>query len=105
MLPRRFGVIALASVVLASCRAQEPGAGVYYRTSVLSAGQLDSLQERIAAAPFRVRRVSAKQYGTGVTRGEVQLARGADGAAELARLSSWMRRQRGVVAVGRDSAA
>jgi len=59
----------------------------------------------LAAAPFRVQRVSAKQYGTGVTWGEAQLARGADSATELTRLTDWMRRQAGVVAVGRDSAA
>jgi hypothetical protein len=104
MLPRHLRVIALASIVLSSCRAEAPGAGVYYRTGVLSAAQSDSLQELFAAAPFRVQRVSAKQYGTGVTWGEVQLARGADSAAELIRLTTWMRRQPGVVAVGRDSA-
>jgi hypothetical protein len=105
MLLRQFSVIALAGGALSSCRTEDPGAGVYYRTTALSAAQAESLQGRLAEAPFRVERVSAKQYGTGVTWGEVQLARGADSAAELMRLSAWMRRQPGVVAVGRDSQA
>src|SRR5690349_1371463 len=105
MILRRVRLLALACVLLSSCRAQEPGAGVYYRTDVLSAAQADSLELRVAQSPFRVQRVSGKRYGTGVTWGEVQLARGADNAAELARLTAWLRRQPGVVAVGRDSTA
>ena len=69
------------------------------------AAQVDSLELRIAETPFRVQHVSAKQYGNGATWGEVQLARGADGAAELARLTTWMRRKPGVAAAGRDSQA
>jgi len=105
MLVLRLLLPTLATVVLSSCRAAEPGAGVYYRTGALSTAQADSLEQVFAEAPFQVQRVAAKRYGTGVTWGEIQLVRGADSAAELARLATWLRRQPGVAAVGSDSAA
>jgi hypothetical protein len=94
---------ALATVVLSSCRATEPGASIYYRTGALTDAQADSLEQVFAEAPFHVQRVAAKRYGTGVTWGEIQLVHGADSAAELARLATWMRGQPGVAAVGSDS--
>jgi hypothetical protein len=95
----------LAALVLASCRSEAAGAGVYFQTRALTDAQADSLELALAAAPFRVRAVSGKRIPGGPERGEVRLTRGADGPAELDRLSAWLRRQPGILVVGRDSAS
>jgi hypothetical protein len=98
-------IIALAPVLLASCRAEAAGAGVYFQTRPLTEAQADSLEQALAAAPFRVRAVSGKRIPGGPERGEVRLTRGADSPGELDRLSEWMRRQPRILVVGRDSAS
>ena len=101
---RRVRFVALAALLGAGCRAAEPGAVLYYRTGVLAEAQASALEDAIAAAPFRVRRVSAASLPNGPSRGTVALERGHDSAAELVQFTTWLRQQPGILAAGEDSA-
>jgi hypothetical protein len=96
--------VALISCLLAGCTSDERGATVYYRTASLGDAQFDSLQLVIAEAPFRVKAVGGERIPHGPARGGIQLVRGSDDSVALDRLVTWLRRQPGIVAAGRDSA-